>query len=103
RQLGNNASRRLDTIEARHAQIHQHDVGTMKTRRGDRLFAVAGFTDDFERGFLFEQDAQAFAKERLIVDQQDADGQRSHAGISTSSSNPPPSPEPARTVPPSRS
>ena len=41
-------ARRLDAVHARHADVHQHDVGRVRSAARDRLLAVAGLGDDLD-------------------------------------------------------
>ena len=41
-------ARGLDAVHARHADVHQHDVGPSRARQLDRLGAVAGLADDLD-------------------------------------------------------
>src|ERR1044071_1580349 len=79
-----NARRRLNAVEPRHAQVHQHDRRMQRLDERDRFLAVRRFADDLEIVARGEERAQPFAKEHLIVGDDDAD----HAGSSTSSVKP---------------
>ena len=63
---------RLDPVEHRHADVHQHDVGPQPARCGDGLLAVAGLADHGRVRLGLEDLAQADADERLVVGDQDA-------------------------------
>ena len=69
--------RRLDSIHARHADIHQHDVRRQPANQGDRFGAVARFARAFAPVQLLDQAFQAVTRRRLVVDDQDL-----HAGTS---------------------
>jgi len=61
-------------IHTRHADVGQHDICHRSLEQVERLPAVSGLADDLGRqlhGDVAEQRAQAFAGERLVVDQQD--------------------------------
>ena len=63
----------LQTIDAGHPDVHQHDVGAMLACERDGLGAVFGLTDDFDVVSGVQQHAKAGADQRLIVGEQDAD------------------------------
>ena len=44
------AAGRLDSVEHRHTDVHQHDVGPQTARLGDRILAVACLADDVGSG-----------------------------------------------------
>ncbi len=95
------APRRLDPVGARHADVHQDDVGREARGEPRRLLAVLGLADDLEVGLALEDDAEAAADERLVVREQDPD----HAGAPWSGmrariSKPPVAPGPLVSVPP---
>ena len=74
--LGADAARRFDAVAARHAQIHQHDVGTLARDQGDRLLAVRRGADDGDVGQQVEQRRETFAHRCLVVGDRDAQGLR---------------------------
>ena len=51
----------------------KQDVGPQVRREPDRVAAVAGLADDAHRGIRFEQLAQRFAKQRMVVGNDDGD------------------------------
>ena len=57
----------------RHQQIEQQDVGPQVRCELDRIAAVARFAHDAHRGIGFEQLAQGFAEERMIIGNDDGD------------------------------
>src|SRR6476646_9116950 len=61
------ASRRLDPVQAGHAHVHQHDVREQPPRGGYRLVTVLRFAHDLEIGFRVENQPEAGAHKRLIV------------------------------------
>ena len=68
----------------RHAEIHQHDVGTVLGDRGGHLVAVGGLPDDRDVVGLAEHQPQAGAHERVVVDEEHADrGRVGHRGSMT--------------------
>ena len=67
---------RLDAVHARHAHVHQHDVGIELGGQAHGLAAVARLADDDEVVLRLEHHAEAHPQERLVVDEQDA---RRHA------------------------
>jgi hypothetical protein len=78
------ASRRLDPVDLRHSQIHQHDVRPQLLDERDRFVAVRRLSHDFHLRPGRQQRAQPLAKERLIVGDED----RRHAGSSTETVKP---------------
>ena len=67
------AGDRLQAIQPRHRDVHQHDVGQMSPNQFERLPTVAGFGDDLDGFSLFQQRANARAHEGMIIDEKDAD------------------------------
>ena len=57
-------------VGARHADVHQHDVGALAAHELDRLLAVRGLADDLDVVLRVEQRAEPGADERLVVGQQ---------------------------------
>ncbi|GAA3157905.1 hypothetical protein GCM10020001_097440 [Nonomuraea salmonea] len=64
---GADTSGRLDAVEERHAQVHQHHVGTQLGRQTDRLQTVTGRTDDLNARYEPEQQHQPLTYDGLIV------------------------------------
>ena len=63
--------RRLDPVEHRHVDVHQHDVGLELERRRDRLAAVRGLADDLDLAIVREHRPQQLARlRRVVADQQ---------------------------------
>src|SRR4051794_5106503 len=77
------ASRRLDPVEPRHADVHENDVRSQAARLVDRLLPVAGLAHDVDVGLGAQDHAQAVAHEPLIVGEQDA--HRGHVAVSSGS------------------
>ena len=71
--LPEQAARRLDPVELRHAHVHQHDMGAQAERLGDCLLSVCGLADDLHALLGVEDHAKAGPDERLVVDDEDAD------------------------------
>ena len=70
---GDDPPSRLDPVDDRHADVHQHDVGPSALDQRDRLGAVGGLADDLDVVAGVEDHAEAAAHERLVVGDQDAD------------------------------
>jgi hypothetical protein len=70
---------RLDPIDARHPDIHQHDVRTQPPGRGGRLGAVAGLARHLDGRVAGEHGAQPGPHEVVVVDDQHSDA-RAHGG-----------------------
>ena len=64
---------RLDAVEPRHPQVHQHDMRAMPCGEGHGLLAVGGRGDGLDPRRDLQQRHQPFAHERLIVGDQDPD------------------------------
>ena len=71
---------------ARHAQVHEHDVGVVAGRERDRLLPVGRRADQLDAVEQTEQRAEALAHDALVVGEQDAD----HAGSHSSTRKPSP-------------
>jgi hypothetical protein len=67
------AARRLDAVDARHLEVHEHDVRLVPRRQRDRLLAVGGERDDLDTGRRGEQAAEAGAHDLVVVGDQHAD------------------------------
>ena len=79
---------RLQAIDTRHADVHQHDVGTLPAHELQRRRAVAGLADDLDIVLDVEQHPKPGAHELLVVGDDDADHAR--LGHETDTANPPP-------------
>ena len=77
---------RLDPVEHRHADVHQHDIGSQPCCGSDSIIAVDRFADDDHVGLVFEDLAQPDADEGLIVGDQDG---RHRIGSTTLTAKPP--------------
>ena len=71
--LGADGLNRSDTIHFRHLQIHERDVGSMTLKALDCLDAVFCLSDDRHVGFTVDHRYDAFAHQRMIVDDENAD------------------------------
>src|ERR1017187_3101238 len=72
-----NLAGRLDAIQARHADIHHHDVRLQFPGHGHRFTPVVGFSDNGEVGLGVDNHAQARANQGVVVGKQHAN--RVHA------------------------
>src|SRR5882762_6800211 len=68
--LIDNLFRCLDTVQNRHADVHDHHIGLERGRSLDRVTSVLGFTDNFQVGLAVEQGAQARSHHRVVVSKQ---------------------------------
>ena len=68
--------RRLEPVEPRHPDVHQHEVGSQPPRRVQRLLAVDGLAGDLEVVLGVDEHAQARPHEVLVVGDQDPDAHR---------------------------
>ena len=58
---------RLDTVETRHIEVHQDDIGLEGLSAHDRLLAGRGLTDDGHALDRREQRAQTVAERRMVA------------------------------------
>ena len=66
----------LDAGDARHLDIEHRDVGMVLADEPERLPAVAGLGHDGDLGVFFQELADAFADDGVVVGKDDADGMR---------------------------
>jgi hypothetical protein len=66
-------ARRLDAVHARHPDVHEDDVGPQRPHLRQRDLAVGGLADHLDVRLGLQDEAEAGAQQRLVVDQQDAD------------------------------
>ncbi len=74
------ATGRLDAVDARHLQVHQHDVGVFLRGGVDRGLTVGDDLDHAEVLFLVEGHLERFAERTMIVGDHDGDGRMGPAG-----------------------
>jgi hypothetical protein len=67
------AAGRLDAIQARHPDVHEHHVGPGPQHGLDRLEPIRGLSDDAQIVLGLQQPCEAGAHERLIVGDHDTD------------------------------
>jgi hypothetical protein len=77
RTIGSDLTRGLQTVELRHADVHQHKVGAKLASKRHGLASVRGLPRDLEVGLGVEESAKAGADDRLVLGKQDAD-RRAH-------------------------
>jgi hypothetical protein len=94
---GDDPARRLDPVEHRHADVHQHDFGPQAARRLHRVLAVTRLADDRRLGLRLEDLPEADPDERLVVRDQDG---RHRIGSRTRTAKPPLGRRPASRRPP---
>ena len=63
-----------ETVEAGHLDVEEDEVGLVGLDRPDRLAAVGGGGDDFHVVMRLQAQAEALRRQRLIVDEDGADG-----------------------------
>ena len=73
---GADLPRGLDAVQNRHGQVHDDDVRLVLLRQRHRFAAVGGFRNHMKTFVAFEQHAEAFPDDRMVVRQKDSD--RSH-------------------------
>ena len=64
---------RGQTVELRHPDVHQHDLGLDEGRLADRLVAVLGLGDDLDVALGLQDHPEAGAHELLVVGDEDPD------------------------------
>jgi hypothetical protein len=64
---------RGDAVEARHDEVHEHDVRMQPCRRLERFLAVRRLPCDLDALLELEERAQAVADDGVVVDDEDAD------------------------------
>jgi hypothetical protein len=64
--------RRLDSIDARHADVHQHHIRAQLARDGNGLAAVPRLADHLEIVLRFEDRPETRPDQRLVVRDEDA-------------------------------
>ena len=68
-----NLLRRLDAVQLRHGDIHDHHVRMQLQRQAYCLPSVCGIPDNTDVGLRLQQNAQAVAHHGVIVCQKDLD------------------------------
>ena len=63
----------LEPVHARHADVHQHHVGVVGVRRGQRRLAVGGLPHHRDAVGGLQDDAESRADQFLVVDHQHPD------------------------------
>ena len=79
RACGLDPADRLDPVQDRHLDVHQHDVGAAGERELDALGAVARLARDVQVGLGLQQRLHPAADELLIVDEDDPRRPVAHA------------------------
>jgi RNA polymerase sigma-70 factor (ECF subfamily) len=82
-----------DPVHARHAQVHEHDIGLMDQGERDRLLPVRSAGHELDATQQPEQRRQALAHESLVVGEENPDrrvagNRRRHAGSSSCTRKP---------------
>jgi hypothetical protein len=62
-----------DAVESRHANVHQHEVWMVAPDGDLSLLAISGLADNLDVSLSVEDQAEAGADHRLVVDHEDAD------------------------------
>jgi hypothetical protein len=70
RKFREDAAGRFDTVDLRESAIHDDYGGVEPLGEPDGFKAVAGFADDLDRGFIFENAAETTADEGVVVDKE---------------------------------
>jgi hypothetical protein len=63
----------FDSVELRHADIENHDIGVMLGDKLDGLPSILGFGDYFEIGLPLEEQPQTGSDDVVIVGKDNAD------------------------------
>ena len=66
-------SRRLDTVESRHADVHQHDIWLDSPSAGDRLVTGSHLPGHLEEARGTQQSSQTIAEPRIVFRDQHSD------------------------------
>ena len=91
----------LDAVQARHADVHQHDVRVKLPGRSNGFEAVLGLADHLKLRVGVKDKAEATPDERLVVGYQDTDHRPlARSGRRASTAKPPSARGPKRTLPP---
>jgi hypothetical protein len=69
---------RIDSVQVRHLQVHQGDVGALTPENFDGLTTVRSLADDYHVRFTLDDGGNAFAQYGMIVYGQYFDLPRSH-------------------------
>ena len=69
--VGRDPPRRLDPVDPRHPDVHQHEIRPQRRRHRDGVLAAGGLTDDAEAGRRADDLADETAERGVIVDRQD--------------------------------
>src|SRR5438105_7185699 len=94
-------ARRRDAIDFRHADVHQDYFGALAADQVDRLLTVGGFAHDLHVRLRLDDQAEAGAHHRLVVD--DCDPDQLLIGSLARTVNPPSDDEPVFISPPKSS
>ena len=76
-QVLSNLARRLDPVERRHRDVHQHHVRLERAGELDRLLPVAGGPDDLDAVVVCEQRLDRLDEQRLVVGNEHANARAS--------------------------
>ena len=71
-----------EPVHSRHLEIDDRDVGPLLADRLETLAAVGGLADELELGAGLDRVDHRLAKERMVLDDQDADACPAHARAS---------------------
>src|SRR5207249_2553651 len=77
--------RRLDAVEHRHADVHQHDVGLELERELDRLGAVRRAADDLDAVVRVQDRLERLEEEALVIGDEDTHWRGQQSGDSSNS------------------
>jgi hypothetical protein len=69
--LTGKSPRRLDAVHLWHADVHEHDIGCVVSRRAYRLFTRARLGDDLDGSRGLEHGLEAGPHHRLVVGDHD--------------------------------
>ena len=64
----------MQPVHLRHRHVHDDDVRVGLLDQRDGVQAVAGLAGDLKLGVVFENAPEPLADQRVVVDQDDADG-----------------------------
>ena len=86
---GEHSPGRLEAVEARHPNVHQHHVRLLGIDELQRFEPVGGLADDDDVGLRGQDRLKSGANDGLVVDDRDPDHDTAPVGIRASSRNPP--------------
>ena len=99
--LGMEQARRLDAVDLRHADVHEHDIWVVRVDGGEDTAPIVHLSDDVDVLRTREHHPQARPDKSVVVDEQDSDrlAHGDHGRVARRTKSPDPS-GPCRSSPP---